>query len=306
MKKRLLMVMIFISILTAACSNDSERNQSISDQADVNPLESVEGEVDNSISKGNENAVEQKNTDIQEENIAAEEMEINQSNRKIIYTANLSIEVKNYQQILNKIQSEITNRGGYIVDSNMIGETEHNPTNGHVTVRIPQNQFREFMQIVEEGSNNVLDSSVSGQDVTEEFIDLDSRLKSKRVVEERLLSFMEQAEKTEDLLTISNDLADVQGELDEITGRIKYLENRTDLATITISIKEKNITISGINDGDLNTWEKTKQQFLKSINFLLSAFSDIFVFIIGNLPVFILLGVIALIIFFVYRRTKKK
>ena len=306
MKKRLLMVMVFISILTAACSNDSERNQSISDQADVNTLESVEGEVDNSISKGNENVVEQENNDIQEENIAAEEAEINQLNRKIIYTGNLSIEVKNYQQIFNKIQSEIANRGGYIVDSNMIGETEHNPTNGHVTVRIPQNQFREFMQIVEEESNNVLDSSVSGQDVTEEFIDLDSRLKSKRVVEERLLSFMEQAEKTEDLLTISADLADVQGEIDEITGRINYLENRTDLATVTISIKENNVTISGMNDGDLNTWEKTKQQFLKSINFLLSAFSGIFVFIIGNLPVFILLGVIALIIFLVYRRTKKK
>lgn len=57
-----------------------------------------------------------------------------------------------------------------------------------------------------------MDSSITGQDVTEEYIDLESRLKSKQAVESRLLSFMEQAEKTEDLLAISKDLAKVQEE----------------------------------------------------------------------------------------------
>ncbi|WP_087972098.1 DUF4349 domain-containing protein [Oceanobacillus rekensis] len=309
MKKCLLMVVVLcISIFAAACSNDSEKSKTISNQADLNTLESTEGEINDSVSSRNENAVVQEASELQEEDSSAAEVEAEytESDRKIIYTANLFIEVKDYQQTINTIQSQVANRGGYIVDSNMTGDTENNTTNGHVTVRIPQEQFREFIQIMEEGSSKVLESSISGQDVTEEFIDLDSRLKSKRVVEERLLAFMEQAEKTEDLLTISADLADVQGEIDEITGRIKYLENKTDLATVTISIQENNVTISGMNDGDLNTWEKTKQQFLKSINFLIAAFSGIFVFIIGNFPVFIVLGVIALIIFIVYRRTKKK
>ncbi|MFC4022252.1 DUF4349 domain-containing protein [Oceanobacillus longus] len=306
MKKGLLLLIVLcIGILVTACSNDSESSESSSDQANFNTEESVEREINDSISEGNDQAVVQEDSDFQEEGAASQEVEIIPSDRKIIYNANLYIEVKDYQQTLNRIQSQVADRGGYIVESNMTGDTENSSTYGHVTVRIPQDQFREFILIVEEGSSNVLESSISGQDVTEEFIDLESRLKSKRVVEERLLSFMEQAEKTEDLLTISADLAKVQGELDEITGRMKYLENRTDLATVTISIQENNVTISGMNDGDLNTWEKTKQQFLKSINFLLSAFSGIFVFIIGNLPLFILLGAIAAIVFFVYRKKMK-
>src|SRR5690606_12068557 len=126
----------------------------------------------------------------------------------------------------------------------------------YITVRIPQDQFREFIQLVEDGSSKVLESSISGQDVTEEYVDLESRLKSKRVVEERLLAFMEKAEKTEDLLTISNDLAIVQEDIEEVLGRMKYLENRTNLATVTIHIQENNVTLSTINNEELNTWEQ--------------------------------------------------
>ncbi len=297
-------------MLLAACSNDAENSEVGSDRADYNTeesveMESVEIESSNSISGETDRTTEQEVSDSQEESASSQEGEIIQSDRKIIYTANLQIEVKNYQQSFNTIESQVADRGGYIVDSNMQGYAENDSTTGHVTVRIPQGQFREFIQIVEDGSSKVLESSISGQDVTEEFIDLESRLKSKSVVEERLLTFMEQAEKTEDLLTISGDLAEVQGEIEEIKGRMNYLENRTDLATVTIYMEENNVTISGMSEGELNTWEKTKQQFLNSINFLLAVFSGIFVFIIGSLPVFILLGILAMIGFFIYRRIRK-
>ncbi|WP_249872428.1 DUF4349 domain-containing protein [Oceanobacillus saliphilus] len=309
MKKGLfILIVLWIGILLNACSNDAENSTTFSDRADFDTEESaemVEMESNNSISGGSDGATEQAVSDSREESVSPQEGAFIQTNRKIIYTANLQIEVKNFQQTLNTIQSQVANRGGYIVDSNMQGYAENDSINGHVTVRIPQDQFREFIQVVEDGSSKVLESSISGQDVTEEFIDLESRLKSKRVVEERLLSFMEQAEKTEDLLTISADLAKVQGEMEEITGRMNYLENRTDLATVTIYMEENNVTISGMSEGELDTWEKTKKQFLNSINFILAVFSGIFVFFIGNLPVFILLGIIAMIVFFIYRGIKK-
>lgn len=305
----IILIVLWIGMLLAACSNDAENSNVSSDRANYDSeesveMESVEIESSNSISGEADRTTEPEVSDSQEESGSSQE-EIVESNRKIIYTADLQIEVKNYQQTLNTIQSQVAKRGGYVVDSNMQGYAENDSTTGQVTVRIPQDQFREFIQIVEDGSSKVLESSISGQDVTEEFIDLESRLKSRGVVEERLLSFMEQAEKTEDLLTISADLAEVQGEIEEIKGRMNYLQNRTDLATVTIYMEEKNVTISGMSEGELNTWEKTKQQFLNSINFLLAVFSGIFVFIIGNMPVLILLGVIVVIGFFVYRRIKK-
>lgn len=228
-----------------------------------------------------------------------------QQDRKIIYTADFRVEVKNYQDSVRSLQNSISEFGGYVVESAMYEESENSSTSGYITARIPQEQFDAFTEVVEEGSDNVLESSVSGQDVTEEYIDLESRLKSKEVVEERLLSFMEQAEETEDLLAISNDLANVQEEIEEITGRMNYLQDKSDLATVTIHIQERDVKLSGVGEDDLNTWEKTQEQFMKSINFLISIFSGLFVFLVGNLPLILLLGVIGLIVFWVIRKRRK-
>src|SRR5690625_1979958 len=173
--------------------------------------------------------------------------------RKVIYNAELHIEVKSYQQTLNDIQKQVTNFHGYIVESSMYEEQENGAKIGQITARVPQEKFQDFIKLVEDGSSKVVESSTSGQDVTEEYVDLESRLKSKRIVEDRLLSFMEQAKKTEDLLKISSDLAEVQEEIEAISGRMKYLQNKSDLATITIYIDEKNVKISGTGKDNLNT-----------------------------------------------------
>lgn len=300
--KKVWMILLFliIGVMITACSNDSESSHSSNDSA---MEESSDGGAEKMAVQREESSSE--NEDTGEESTSAQETEVSETDRKIIYTAFLHIEVKDYQQAEKDIQTKTSEFDGYIVDSNMNVDSEGGTTNGEITVRIPQGKFRDFIRIVEDGSGKVVESSISGEDVTEEYVDLESRLKSKRVVEDRLLSFMEKAEKTEDLLAISNDLAKVQEEIEQITGRMKYLENKSDLATVTIYIQENNVKLAGINEDDLNTWEKTKQQFLKSINFLLSAISGIFVLLIGNLPVFIILAGIALLAFWFIRKRKK-
>lgn len=225
------------------------------------------------------------------------------NNRKVIYTADLQVEVESYQEITEHIQKETERLGGYIVESNLYNDSDGR--SGQITVRIPQEDFRTFIEIVEKGSTRVVEQTVSGQDVTEEFVDLESRMKSKRQVEERLLEFLTNAEKTEDLLKISNDLADIQEEIETLIGRMNYLQDKTDFSTVTIRIYENNVTLSSIDDDDLNTWEETKKQFMRSVNFVISVFSGIIVFFIGNLPVFLLVGVLLLIGFLTWRRKRK-
>lgn len=225
------------------------------------------------------------------------------NNRKVIYTADLQVEVESYQEITEHIQKETERLGGYIVESNLYNDSDGR--SGQITVRIPQEDFRTFIEIVEKGSTKVVEQTVSGQDVTEEFVDLESRMKSKRQVEERLLEFLTNAEKTEDLLKISNDLADIQEEIETLIGRMNYLQDKTDFSTVTIRIYENNVTLSSIDDDDLNTWEETKKQFMRSVNFVISVFSGIIVFFIGNLPVFLLVGVLLLIGFLTWRRKRK-
>src|SRR5699024_28297 len=83
--------------------------------------------------------------------------------------------VQNYEQTFNDLDEEITELDGYIVDSNINEDVEDGSKNGHITARIPQEDFNSFIKTVEEGSSKVLESSTSGEDVTEEYVDLESR-----------------------------------------------------------------------------------------------------------------------------------
>jgi len=307
--KKVITVLLILGfgMLLAACSDENEdqaADYDVSTESQQNRVEdggfSVETEEAENAESAQDDAGSAESSEVPENTEAA------QQDRKIIYTADMRIEVSNYQDSLRSLQSSISEYGGYVVESAMYEETENSSASGYVTARIPQEQFDAFIELVEEGSDNVLESSVSGQDVTEEYIDLESRLNSKEVVEERLLTFMEQAEETEDLLAISDDLANVQGEIEEITGRMNYLQDKADLATVTIHIQERDVSISGVGEDDLNTWEKTQEQFMTSINFLITAFSGAFVFIFGNLPLILLLGVIGLIAFLVVRKRMKR
>lgn len=226
--------------------------------------------------------------------------------RKVIYNADLAVQVKNYETTVKEIQAEVEKKKGYIVDSNTYRDGEEGALEGSVTVRIPENAFHSFIETVEKGSMKVMNRSISGQDVTEEFVDLESRLKSKQVVEKRLLDFMGKAEKTEDLLKISTDLANVQEEIEQLKGRMNYLQNQVDLATITIQIVEQSVSVPHLQNEGLNTWDKTKKQFMDSVNFILAAGSGLIVFFLGNIPVFLVVGlVIALIVIFIRKKKRK-
>ncbi|MBM7571147.1 major membrane immunogen (membrane-anchored lipoprotein) [Aquibacillus albus] len=299
--------MMVISLLTA-CSNNNDTSESAdagNNQATYDQNEEAStGEMKMEMEMRSNSDEAADDADVEQAADSSTDLS-NAIERKIIYNAQLRVEVKNYSQALNDIQTEVNKTGGYIVQSQTYGGSSEELQEGMIKVRIPQEQFDQFLAIVEEGSVKVIQRDINGKDVTEEYVDLESRLTSKRVVEERLLSFMEAAEETEDLLKISNDLAEVQAEIEEITGRMNYLQNRANLATVTIHIHENRVTIPNVNENELNTWEKTKQQFMESINFLLLTASGLFIFIGGNLPIIILLTIIGLITYTIYKKKKQ-
>ena len=100
---------------------------------------------------------------------------------------------------------------------------------------------------------------MTGEDITEQYIDLESRVKSKRIVEERLLEFMGKVEKTEDLLKISSDLSKVQEEIELIVGKMKYLENQTSFSTIQIAMYENRVIVLELDSENLDTWRKNQK-----------------------------------------------
>jgi len=303
--------MIPMLLINACSSGHSDSDRSSSNKASMSSTESsmdmdragesfTERELvaTDDSDHSNESSVEES------ESFADESAEL-KTDRMIIHTAHLQIQVKDFNQTQLNIESKVKEFGGYIVESDIYRENDQQ-LSGHMTVRIPEKHFQTFLTYTEEEAAEVLSRNVSGQDVTEQYVDLESRLKSKRAVEERLLAFMEDAKKTEDLLKISKDLATVQEDIEVIVGKMKYLENQSAYSTIEISMHEDRVIIPELDNKDLNTWEKTKKQLATSLNFLLTAGSSFIVFFIGNLPVILILLIVGAIVYIKIKNRLKK
>lgn len=245
--------------------------------------------------------VESKKEELPKEESASTSSEMT-SERMIIHQAFIKTNVKELSKAQSNIEQKVKKYGGYIVESNVYQEDDLT-SSGRMVVRVPEKHFEDFLTDAEGEASKVLERNVTGQDVTEQYVDLTSRVKSKRVVEERLLTFMSNAQKTEDLLKISKDLAQVQEEIEVLVGKLKYLENQTSFSTIELTMFESRVIVPEIDSNEWNTWEKTKKQFVKSINGLFTVGSTIIVLFIGNLPVLLVLAVLA---FGVYWAIKRK
>ncbi|MGD6818794.1 DUF4349 domain-containing protein [Metabacillus sp. 113a] len=290
-------VLLVIFILTG-CSN--ENNASSRDHSASGDGEMMAAEEKEALNKKSGVKAETEQPAEQE----GQQLIKSPQDQKIIYTAEMSIEAEDYNKAYTKIEKDAQAAGGYIVSTSS-NKTENGPREGSITLRIPQQEFNGFLAVIENGELKIFSKHVSGQDVTEEFVDLDSRLKAKQAVEERLLSFMEKADKTTDLLSISKDLSTVQEEIEQLKGRKNYLENQTDFSTVTIQLSESKVVVPGVDNKEWNTWEKTQRQFMGSINALLYGGSAFIVFTAGNLPIWIMLFAAGWIVYSFWKRKRR-
>jgi hypothetical protein len=290
-------IFIFCLLITGCSSSSSEessaktsgRNKIEMDAAQSNGSEQADFVT-------NENGKAEKTTDA---------AKIKVQNQMVIYQADIQMRVKKFDQTIRSLEEKVLKFGGYITESNVFREGREE-VSGNIKIRIPQKNFQAFLHDAESQAAEVLNRSITGQDVTEEYVDLESRLKSKRIVEERLITFMKGAVKTEDLLKISADLAIVQEEIEAIEGKMKFLENQTSLSTVNITLYENKVIVPDIDSDKLNTWEKTKKQFMKSVNMLLVSLSGLVVFIVGNIPVLAILIALGFSLFYFYKKRKSR
>jgi hypothetical protein len=296
-KKLSLLFIVILFIGLVACSNSGAK-----DESGANSTAEHKMEMDSASSGATEKSALSNHSEgnlSKPNEVATTQVQ----NKMVIYQAVLELRVKKFDKTVQALEEKVSQYGGYIAESNVTREGKE-VLNGRLTIRLPQEYFQQFLHDAEGEAAEVLHRNITGQDVKEEYVDLESRLKSKRVVEERLLSFMKEATKTEDLLKISADLAALQEEIETIQGRMKFLENQTSFSTVTITLYENKVVVPDIDKDQLNTWEKTKKQFMKSTNLLLSFFSGLIVFIVGNLPIILVFIILGTLGFFIYKKRK--
>ena len=161
--------------------------------------------------------------------------------RKIIRNAALTVEVTSPGDAQHKIVSIAESHQGFVVTSEATQRASGDRTKPEMTVtlsvRVPAAQFNQVMDEIRAVGARVIQEKVTGQDVTEEFMDLEARIKNQKALELQFLEIMKRAGKVDDALSVQRELAEVRTEIEKLEGRRRFLENQSSLSTINVTLQ---------------------------------------------------------------------
>jgi hypothetical protein len=155
---------------------------------------------------------------------------------KIIKTASLSVEVDEYNVAIKQIRAKVKQCNGYIA-----AEDENNYSymiTNNITIRVLSKDFDNLVDSITTGVKKVNHKNVSSQDVTEEYVDIQARLKTKREVEARYSDLLKKANNIGDILQIEEKIRQIREEIEAKEGRLKYLTSQVEYSTIVLTVNQ--------------------------------------------------------------------
>lgn len=163
------------------------------------------------------------------------------ADRKIIRNGDLTLETGSPTDGLRRITAVAESHGGFVVNSEFTQtpvEAGAKPSQTvTVIARVPASQFASALDEIRGAGERVISEKISGQDVSEEYLDLEARLRTKKALEAQFLEIMKQARKVQDALDVQSQLADVRTEIERLEGKRRFLENQAVLSTITTTLQ---------------------------------------------------------------------
>jgi hypothetical protein len=163
---------------------------------------------------------------------------IPKASRKIIYDAEITVVVSDFAVTEQGIARLVRDHGGYLADV-AIDRASGERRSGRWVARIPVDRFDTFLEAIAD-LGVPTSRRQTAQDVTEEYVDLEARIANAKRLEERILELLSQSSgEIKDVIEVERELARVRGEVEQMEGRLKYLANRTEMATVTITAREE-------------------------------------------------------------------
>lgn len=171
--------------------------------------------------------------------ITPEELATLPEERMIIRNGDISLVVEDVLEARDEIAQLAERLGGWVVNSNIYGDEE---TRGWISIRVPSNKFDQALSELRGLAVRVTSESTSTEDITEQYVDLQSRLRNAEATESQYLALLEQATEVEDILAVYESLSRIRYEIEQIKGRMQYLERTSAMSLISINL-EPAITI---------------------------------------------------------------
>jgi hypothetical protein len=155
--------------------------------------------------------------------------------RMIVHNGDMYLVVKDVSEAMQAISQLAGGYNGYVVSSSVSGEEED--MRGWITIRVPDESFEQALSSIRELAVRVESEGTSSQDVTEEYIDLEARLSNAEATEQEFLVLLDKAEDVDDILRIYESLSRVRQEIEQIKGRMQYLERTSSMSLISVYLE---------------------------------------------------------------------
>lgn len=156
--------------------------------------------------------------------------------RKIVKSAELGLRAEDVRRDATRAQEVATRYGGSVLSSRINGG-DGSVYTADLVLSVPSQEFEGALEALRGLGSRVTTDTVSGEDVTEEFVDLESRERNLVAAEQSLLRLYDRADSVGDALTIERELTNIRGQIEQVQGRIQYLEQRTATSQISLNIQ---------------------------------------------------------------------
>ena len=222
-------------------------------------------------------------------------------NHRIVYTAEIELAVEDFSVVPDRVIALVRKFDSYVADSNLSGTTGES-RRGSWKVRVPVARFEEFVGAAK-GLGELIRAGTSSRDVSEEYYDVDARIRNKTKEEDRLLKLLdERPGKLEDVIAIERELSRVREELERMQGRMRVLNDLTSLTTVELSV----IEIRDYQPPEAPTLAtRVRRSFEGSLSALESGGEELLVAAVATVPWLPVLAVGLCPAYFVVRRARR-
>jgi len=225
--------------------------------------------------------------------------------RHVIRRGSIDLSVSDTRETLQEVQNIVREAEGLVANLS-IYEIRDGRYGARATLRVPEAGFDAVFDQLE-GLGKVTNIQTELEDITMQYVDLESRLKNQKAQEERLTEILDMADTVEDVLEIEKELSRVRGEIESMSARLTRLKDQVTYATINITLREETVPTGTVSPHAFhNLGNRISEAFVGSINFILNAVSGLIVLLTALIPALVILLIIGAIIWLVVRRQVKK
>lgn len=305
--RKIILVVVFCMVLVGCGSkqSDMEISQKESESTSYDIAKDDMATTDSGVSQEtvNENSTNNETTQVV---TTGEDKDISNSveaNRKIIRTVTLGLETQEFDKVTEAIQSKISNLGGYAENINMDDLLSNSNRYCTITARIPAKNLDQFVTSVSK-VGNVVSKNMSAEDITVNYVDMETHVKVLKVEQARLIALIEKAVDLDSIILLENRLTEIRYDLENYQSQLRMYDNLVQYNTVNITVNEV-IRYSSIVNKE-STWKKMKLGLSDTMYSIKTDIKNFAIFVVVNIP-YIIFGVIIIgIVTIVIKKNIKK